>query len=87
MTDAAGIAKGLSSEERRELKMMLDMGTPVPYVREAIFHSGLVGPEVYPSDGYYTPIGRGGPKKVFRAGLVLTDLGRAVAALLENPDV
>jgi hypothetical protein len=61
---------------------MCDIGRPVPYVREAIFHHGLVQPETHPDNGYYTPLGRGGPKKVYRAGLVLTDLGRRVAAVV-----
>jgi hypothetical protein len=81
---AEEIAAGLSEEERRELKTMFDIGGPVPYVREAIHHHGLVQPEAYPDDGYYTPLGRGGPKKVYRAGLVLTDLGRRVAAVVEE---
>lgn len=82
MTDAAGIAKGLSATLRIALADVAGYdrgGYPCswkPKSRERLQAIGLVGPLV----------------RVHRHGqnidvCRLTDLGRAVASLLENPDV
>jgi len=80
MTDAAGIAKGLSSEER---KLLLNWRAVGQVYVGGLMARGLVERRY----DYHHEAEKLGRSAIDGKIHDLTPLGRAVASLLENPDV